>query len=305
MSRSQGGLIANSEVGFFTASNMRYLSRRSFAQFAGSAVLAAPYASAQRASLTAQQLAERIRNSLGAPWQPPGDPATPIRGIATTAMATMDVLTRAAKANINLILTLEPTFFGHMDTEPASNPNDPVFLAKKAFIEKSSLVVWRFTDPWRARQPDPFATGLANALGWRKYQLADDALHYDLPAGTLAGLARNLQQRLNARAGIRVLGDPQTRIRRIALLPGVSPLVATMKNLPDADVIVAGETREWESVEYAADAVASGQKKGMIMLGRILSEDPGMNVCAEWLKTLAPEVPVQWLPTGDPYWRPA
>ena len=74
---------------------------------------------------------------------------------------------------------------------------------------------------------------------------------------------------------------------------------------PDADVIVAGETREWESVEYAADTVASGQKKGMIMLGRILSEDPGMNVCAEWLKILAPEVPVQWLPVGDPYWRPA
>jgi hypothetical protein len=43
----------------------------------------------------------------------------------------------------------------------------------------------------------------------------------------------------------------------------------------------------------------------MIMLGRILSEDPGMNVCAEWLKTLAPEVPAQWLPAGDPYWRPA
>ncbi len=180
-----------------------------------------------------------------------------------------------------------------------------MYIAKKAFIEKSGLVVWRFTDPWRARKPDPFATGLANTLGWRQYQMADDALHYDLPAGTLAALAQSLQQRLNARAGIRAVGDPQTRIRRVALLPGISPLAAAMKNLPDADVIVAGETREWESVEYAADTVASGQKKGMIMLGRILSEDPGMNVCAEWLKTLVPEVPVQWLPTGDPYWRPA
>ena len=284
---------------------MRHLSRRRFAQFAGAAVLAAPRASAQRASLTAQQVAERIQKSLGAPWQPPGDPAAPVKGIATTAMATMDVLTRAAKANINLIVTLEPTFFGHLDAQPAFNPNDPVYLAKKAFIEKSGLVVWRFNDPWRARKPDPFTTGLANTLGWRQYRVADDALHYDLPAGTLAALAKTLQQRLKARAGIRVLGDPQSRVRRIALLPGVSPLAATMKNLPDADVIVAGETREWESVEYAADTVASGQKKGMIMLGRILSEDPGMNVCAEWLKTLAPEVPVQWLPAGDPYWRPA
>ena len=30
-----------------------------------------------------------------------------------------------------------------------------------------------------------------------------------------------------------------------------------------------------------------------------------MNVCAEWLKKLIPEVPVRWLPAGDPYWRPA
>ncbi len=284
---------------------MRHLSRRRFTQFAGAAVLAAPDGSAQGRSLTAQQLAERMQKSLGASWQPPGDPATPVKGIATTAMATMDVLTRAVKANINLIVTLEPTFFDHLDAEPVFIPNDPVYRAKKAFIEKSGLVVWRFTDPWRARKPDPFATGLANTLGWRQYQVTDDVLHYDLPAGTLAALAKTLQQRLKARAGIRVLGDPQTRIRRIALLPGVSPLAAAMKNLPDADVIVAGETREWESVEYAADTVASGQKKGMIMLGRVLSEDPGMNVCAEWLKTLTPEVPVQWLPAGDPYWRPA
>jgi hypothetical protein len=51
--------------------------------------------------------------------------------------------------------------------------------------------------------------------------------------------------------------------------------------------------------------VASGQKKGFIMLGRVLSEEPGMNFCTDWLKTLVPEVPVRWLPAGDPYWRPA
>jgi hypothetical protein len=94
-------------------------------------------------------------------------------------------------------------------------------------------------------------------------------------------------------------------VRRIALLPGLSPLAATMKSLPESDVILAGETREWESVEYAADTVASGRKKGMIMLGRIVSEDPGMKVCAEWLKTFVHEAPVRWLPAGDPYWRPA
>jgi putative NIF3 family GTP cyclohydrolase 1 type 2 len=121
----------------------------------------------------------------------------------------------------------------------------------------------------------------------------------------LAALAGELAKRLSARAGIRAVGDPQTTVRRIGLLPGSSALAATMKKLPDCDVVIAGETREWESVEYAQDTVASGQKKGFIMLGRVLSEEPGMNFCTDWLKTLVPEVPVRWLPAGDPYWRPA
>jgi hypothetical protein len=178
-------------------------------------------------------------------------------------------------------------------------------VAKKEFIRKNGLVVWRFNDHWRARKPDPLAAGLAEALGWRPYQAGDDPFRYDLPSGSLASLADRLNKQLKARAGIRVIGDPQTRVRRIALLPGLSPLAATMESLPECDVVLAGETREWESVEYAADTVAAGRKKGMIMLGRVLSEDPGMNVCAQWLKTLVPEAAVRWMPAGDPYWRPA
>jgi putative NIF3 family GTP cyclohydrolase 1 type 2 len=299
------------------------ISRRRFARLAGAVVLAGPPLVGQRAPLTAQQVIDRIQKNIGVPWQAQtldafkaGDPATLIKGIATTAMATMGVLTRATKENINLIVTLEPTFFGQSDARPAAaspggrgqngvSLDDPVYVAKREFIEKNGLIVWRFTDHWRARKPDPFATGLSGTLGWSQYQVGDDPFRYDLPPGSLGSLADMLKKRLKARAGIRVIGDPQTMVRRIALLPGFSPLAAAMKSLPESDVILAGETREWESVEYAADTVASGRKKGMIMLGRIVSEDPGMQVCAEWLKTLVHEAPVRWLPAGDPYWRPA
>ena len=285
------------------------------------AALAGPPLAGQRASLTAGQVVARIQKNAGVPWRAgtldtfkAGDPATAVLGIATTAMATMDVLARAAKENLNLVVTLEPTFFGRLDGQPAPGggrgqsgvrADDPVYVAKQEFIRKNGLVVWGFSDHWRARKPDPLATGLAEALGWRPYRVGDDPLRYDLPAGSLGALADLLQKRLKARAGIRVIGDAETRVRRVALLPGLSPLAATMRDLPESDVVVAGETREWESVEYAADTVAAGRKKGMIMLGRILSEDPGMSVCAEWLKTLMPEAPVRWLPVGDPYWRPA
>jgi putative NIF3 family GTP cyclohydrolase 1 type 2 len=284
------------------------LSRRLFARLAGTAALAGPRLKGQPASLTAAQVIDRIQKNAGVPWRAgtldtikAGDPATEITGIATTAMATMDVLSRASKEKANLIVTLAPTFFGRLDAPLAG---DPVYTAKQQFIQSNRLVVWRFSDHWRARTPDPFTAGIARTLAWTAYQVGDDPANYLLPEVTLGSLADDLAKRLHARAGIRVVGDPQARVRRVSLLPGVSALAATMKALPVCDVIVAGETREWESVEYAQDTVAGGEKKGLITLGRVLSEDPGMNACAEWLKTLVPEVPARWIPAGDPYWRP-
>jgi hypothetical protein len=39
-----------------------------------------------------------------------------------------------------------------------------------------------------------------------------------------------------------------------------------------------------------------------VTIGRVASEDPGMGVCAAWLKTLVREIPVRWISTGDLYW---
>jgi NIF3 (NGG1p interacting factor 3) len=301
------------------------IGRRRFARITGAAMLAGGRLAGQREPLTADQAIERIRKNAGMPWQTDtldgikaGDAATEITGIATTAMATMDMLNRAANAKTNLVVTLEPVFFGRLDAQPPAGaaspagrgvagiaPDDPIYVAKRQFIEKNRLVIFRFTDHWRVRKPDPFATGLAQTMNWTRYRIGDDPLNYEIPAITIEALATDLATRLRARAGIRVVGEKQTSVRRISLLPGVSALAATMKALPDCDLVLAGETREWESVEYAQDTVASGQKKGLIMLGRVLSQDPGMNVCAEWLKGVFSGTPVRWLPAGDPYWRPA
>jgi len=284
------------------------LSRRRFAQLAGTAAMAAPQLRGQQAPITAQQVIERIQKNAGSAWLTEsadtvkaGDPSAIVTGIVTTAMATNAVLMRATDEKANFVITLEPTFFGRADAPLA---DDPVSAAKMDLIRKNGLVVFRFSDNWRTRRPDPFAIGLARALAWTKYQVGDDPTRYDLPGLTLGALADSLAKRLSARAGIRVTGDPKTQVKRVGLLPGASTLAATMKALPACDAVVAGETREWESVEYAQDTVASGQKKGFLMIGRVMSQDPGMDVCAEWVKSLVPEVPVKWMPAGDPYWRP-
>jgi putative NIF3 family GTP cyclohydrolase 1 type 2 len=220
--------------------------------------------------------------------------------VVTTGMATMDVLRQAVTAGANLVITAEPTFYSRADT---ATP-DPICAAKNDFINKNSLVVWRFSDHWRLRKPDPLVQGLADVLGWSTLRAADDPTRISIPSITLGALASRVKKTLNARGGIRVIGDPETKVERVALLPGATPLRASLDTLPGVDAIVAGELREWESVEYARDTVTAGSKKGLILIGRVLSEDPGMNVCAQWIRTVVPQITTTWIGAGDPYWRP-
>jgi putative NIF3 family GTP cyclohydrolase 1 type 2 len=248
-----------------------------------------------------------------------GDPASAVRGITIASMATMDVLKKSAAAGANFIVTAEPTFFGKADSPnpppargrgrgrggpPENAPPDPVLTAKKDFIAKNGLVVWRFSDHWRIRKPDPLIQGLSEAMGWTKYQASGDASHFVLPAIKLDDLAGAVKSKLGIRGGMRVVGDPATEIRTVGLLPCTTPLAAALKMMPNVDAILAGEVREWETVEYAQDTVAAGMNKALILTGRIMSEEPGMKLCAAWLKTLVPETKVEWIATGDPYWRP-
>jgi putative NIF3 family GTP cyclohydrolase 1 type 2 len=186
---------------------------------------------------------------------------------------------------------------------PASPPADPVYAGKNAFIEQHKLVVFRLTQHWNLRQPDPRALGLAAAMGWTKYRAGDDAVRYDVPAVTLDALATQLKRTLGTRGGIRAVGDRTIIVRKIGLLPGFTLIKDAIAMLASVDVMITGEVQEWESATYAQDVAFAGVKKGFISIGRVVNEAPGMQVCADWLKTLVP-LPVRFIAAGDPYWRP-
>ena len=301
---------------------MAEISRREFARLAAVVPLLAGARDLFAAqAITAQQIIERIRKNIGVEWNADsvdgvkaGDPAVTAQGVVTTSMATLAVLQQAVKAGANVVVTAQPTFYGRADvpTPPpargaaASAPaSDPVFTAKQQFIDKNGLVIVRLSEHWKQRQPDPLVQGMAAAFGWSKYQAAADPLRFQIPQLKLEAMAGHVKTALGSRGGIRVLGDPQTIVQRVGLLPGTTPIQAALKMLPSVDVIVAGEVREWESVEYLRDKIFGGEKKGLVLVGRVVSEEPGMNVCADWLKTFVSEVPVRHISAGDPYWRPA
>jgi putative NIF3 family GTP cyclohydrolase 1 type 2 len=267
--------------------------------------------SAQAAGLTARQVIERIQKNVGVPWRSQtvdtfkaGDPDTPVTGVATTMMATFDVLERAAASGKNLIITHEPTFYGHLDqTGDLAGEHDAVLAAKQAFIEKHHLVIWRFHDHWHARKPDGIQTGMIRALGWEGFQNPNDDHLFVIPATTLDKLASTIKERLRIRT-LRVVGNPALRVTKLALNPGYPgfPAERHMLQRDDVEVLVMGEGLEWETIEYGADAAAEGRPKALIILGHIPSEQAGMDDCARWLRTFVTEVPVEFIATAEPFW---
>jgi hypothetical protein len=299
--------------------------RRKFALVAGT--LAAGRIPLRGAgALTAQDVVHRLQTSLGGEWPETGpdgfkagDPATPVKGIATTAMATMDVLKQASKAGANLVITYEPTFYGRQDGPPKPAPegangrgrggfggvaaDDPVYKAKKEFIEKNGMVVFRLRDHWEARKENDMTAGLAESLGWSKYRVKPDDALYDIPAATAEETVAAIRKKLNLRGGLRAVGDRTARVRRVLLYPGTMTPPTMWTRYAETDLMVAGEVREWENTFYAADIFTVGEKRALITIGRVVSEDPGMRLCAAWLKTVVKEVPARWITAGDLYWR--
>lgn len=277
------------------------------------AVAFAPSVCLAQDVVTARDVVERIKRNIGVPWTEPtvdtfkdGDSTTRVTGIVVTMMATFDVLRRAQARGANLVITHEPTFYDHFDKLDAlESEHDVVTAAKRAFIHEHRMVVVRMHDHWHRRRPEPMAMNLARVLGWERYRSAGSEFLYRLPETTLADLANTIRRRLPAPT-LRVVGDSRLRVTKIGVTPGAAGFDMQRRAFrsDEVEVLVIGEGREWEIVEYAADAVTAGQKKALIVLGHVPSEQNGMDAFARWLGTFVTEVPVTFMPTADPFWAP-
>jgi len=269
-------------------------------------------ADAQERRITARELVTEIQKQVGVEWKKDtvdtfkaGNPDTPVIGVAVTMMATMDVLQRASAKGLNFVITHEPTFYAHLDTPEGIPESDAVWVEKRAFIEKHGMVVWRFHDHWHMRKPDGIEAGNVHALGWEKFQRADNQYLFVIPEITVRELAKQVSQKLSSSV-VRVVGDPAMKITKVGFSPGAAGSEREIRALEqdDVQVLMVGETREWETVEYAADAVSEGRKKALVVIGHIPSEQPGMEECARWLKSFVKDVPVEFVPARQPFWMP-
>ena len=258
----------------------------------------------------AREVVAAIQEHVGVPWATEtvdtfkaGNPDARVTGIAVTMMATMDVLQRAAAKGLNFVITHEPTFYAHLDTPEGMPESDPVWAEKRAFIAQHGLIVWRFHDHWHRRDPDGIDAGVVRALGWDGYRKADSPSLFVVPETTLKKLAAEVAQKLDSPV-VRVVGDPEMKVRNVALrlgAPGAGPEIRALES-DEIEVLLVGETREWETVAYVADAATLRKKKALIVIGHIPSEQAGMDECARWLRGFVKNVPVEFVPAEQPFW---
>lgn len=278
--------------------------------------------------MTVRELTDAIIQKTGAPRLPEehtcdllisGSWDTEVTKIATTFMATVDVIRRAASEGVNLIITHEPTWFTGMDKTDWLT-EDEVYQAKKALIEQHNIAIWRFHDHMHMAREDGIFRGFEQEMGWEGYRMAPpetDTLGfgvtgkpdgcYEIPETTLEGLCAFFKSKLNMRV-VQIIGDPAMKVSRVGVLPGGGSLGLGTEHMPmrymrlrNADVLVCGDITEWTLPAYVRDAHQLGFNRAILVLGHERSEEPGMKHLGDWLADIANGIPVLFLDAEEPF----
>ncbi|MEO8396305.1 MAG: Nif3-like dinuclear metal center hexameric protein [Chloroflexota bacterium] len=227
-----------------------------------------------------------------------GDPSQEVTGIVTTFLGTQAVMQKAIDLGANFVITHEPVYYNHLDKIDWLQ-DDPVYRAKRKLIDDHGLVVWRFHDYWHTHQPDGIKTGMLQALNWSQYD-DPDLPYMTLPPTSLADLTAYLKQKLGCDRA-RMVGRPDMLCSKVALVPGSPGGEYQVKILQsDVEVMVIGETAEWQIPEYIRDAQSQGRSKALIVIGHEPSEEAGMAYLVEWLRPQYPGLKITHVPSGDP-----
>ncbi|MBR3545715.1 MAG: Nif3-like dinuclear metal center hexameric protein, partial [Oscillospiraceae bacterium] len=238
-----------------------------------------------------------------------GSPDTEVTGVATTFMATFDVIREAVRQGKNFIITHEPTWFTGMD-ETEWCREDSVYLAKRKYLEDNGVTVWRLHDHLHMGYgTDYIYEGLLEELGWKEYLLPDEASPwvYEIPETTVRGLADFFKQKLDM-STIQIIGDPDMTVRRVGILVGGGSLGLGVEQMPmqvmerdRLDLMVAGDIYEWTLPAYINDAYQMGFHKAMLTLGHERTEEAGMKYMAGWLRERFSDFPIDFIDAREPF----
>ena len=290
--------------------------RGALAGLAGSLILPPALALGQAGSpaLTAREVFGQIKAASGQLWDPNptddriiyGDRAQLITGIATCFFSSLNVLRQAREKGLNYIVPHEASFYERYDdfAESVLADEDPVVSAKKRFLDENGMVIQRLHAHAHSRPGDAIMTGLFERLGWQSYRTEERPGIVRLPQTTAIELGRHIKRSLGRRT-LRMFGDANKPISTVSVsggMPGENVQIAQLE-AEGVDAVMLGEVREPEVLGYAQDLSAS--RPVVVYLVGHTAEDFGMLNVAQWLRTVFPGLPCEWIATPDPYTNPS
>jgi putative NIF3 family GTP cyclohydrolase 1 type 2 len=225
-----------------------------------------------------------------------------VSGIVTTMFPTIEVIEKTAKVGANFIIAHETPFYNNQD-ETDWLQQDDAYKYKVGLLNKHRIAIWRFHDYWHRHKPDGIITGNLIKLGWGKYYDSSNPRTVTLPKPMqLKSIVALTKQKLGI-STVRVVGNFNQYCSKIYLAFGYMDskmqIAAIRQYKPD--LILSGETREWETVERVRDGLMMGQKTSLLVLSHSVSEEAGMEYAANWLQPKVPGIKITHIASGNPF----
>jgi len=225
-----------------------------------------------------------------------------VTGIVTTMFPTLDVIERTAKAGANFIIAHETPFYNNQD-ETDWLKDDDAYRYKVELLKKHKIAIWRFHDHWHAHKPDGIIMGNLMKLGWDKFYDTNKPRLLTLPQPmSIKSIAKLSKEKLGI-SMVRVVGNLEQKCATIYLAFGYMDSKRQIAAIQEfkPDLILSGETREWETVERVRDGLFMGQKTSLLVLSHSVSEEAGMEYAAKWLESKVQGVKITHIPSNNPF----
>ena len=219
------------------------------------------------------------------------------------------MLRAAAADGRKLVITREHPFYSHGTWYAGGTAEalegDEVAAKKREVIEREGMAVYRLSSKWDRFRPKSQAAALARAMGWDVVGGATGeafrGVTCDVEATTVGGVAARVSDYLGVKP-VRGVGDPESVVRRVSVLPGMVDVATYMEALRDeqVDCVLAGEANEWEGAPYVKDAIDSGRRLGVVYAGFAATGWPGMEPMSDYIGGVVEGVDVDWDTTVPP-----
>lgn len=227
-------------------------------------------------------------------------------GIVTTCFASVDVIRKAHEIGANLIISHEALFWNHGDHQDwLKSEKNSVYLRKKTLLDEYGITVWRDHDYIHSGIPDGkggwfdgIFCGFLYYAGLEQYyvpkaknpvKFGGIPLELFIPEGIKAGdLARQIIRGVHLN-GCRMIGDPDTVVRRIAIpmhCLGFGEMDKKTISYIDAhqiDCLITMELIDYTVNEYMRDGMMLKDPKAILAVGHFNVEEFGMKYMLKWL----------------------